>query len=621
MCGICGFLTNHNVNNQEVMASMQSAIAHRGREACKSWHDDFIWLGHNRLSLHDMKARADQPMISGNNRYVIVFNGEIYNYLELAQEYSLQLKTASDSEVLLELWSLMQADCLNKLNGMFAFAIYDKETKTISCGRDRLGVKPFYYYQNDEIFIFASEAKAILRHPLYHKELNREALSDYLSYGYITGEKTIYNGIKKLTPASFITISSQETNIKYYWNIADAIRSRAKTSKEEILDLLRSSIKLRQAGEISVDSFLSSGIDSTAITKLAFQNNSDIQTYTLGFDDKCHDESAVAKAFAESEGIKNKVIQLASPNVECLENIVEFFDQPFFDSSTLPFFQLCQAAAKSGKAFMTGDGGDEIFAGYETRKADLACLIGHKLPGFSSISQLISSIFEYIPANKGKVSLNYKLRQFFAFAGLSQQEAHYSWRLLFTEDEKKKLLNEEINKSLIDRQYQSWSNFHKIFEKYKNLPILQRQAIVDLETWLSDDILYKSDQCSMANTIEIRSPFLDYRLVEAAFTIPEKTKFDLFTGKKLLRNTLKDILPANILNRKKEGFGSPIANWLENQLKEPFFDIISSNSFKKLVSNTKEIENIYTEQLQRKRDNSYRLWAILMLALWQKRWM
>ena len=620
MCGICGFKSNRDFNKQAAITTMLASIAHRGRDASRSWSEEDIVLGHCRLSIKDLDSRSDQPMISTDGRYVIVFNGEIFNYNELKASITDFIpRTNSDTEILLELYTREGTECLNKLNGMFAFVVYDRIKKSIFCARDRFGVKPFYYCLSQNGFIFASEAKAILTTPLYQKQLNNEAISDYLSYGYITGSKTVFSGINRLEPAHYMIIDGEKSSKVCYWNLSERAKALSQPSQSEILELLQSSINCRLPQEVSVGCFLSSGIDSTSISLLAKQHTSNLPTFTFGFENKEYDESDFVKTFAANHKLDNTIFKSGAPTIEELQEIIFYFDQPFFDTSTIPFFKLCRMASKYIKTALTGDGGDEIFAGYETRKADLACLIGHKIPMWSKLSSLIASLLDYIPADSGKVSMNYKLKQFFKFAGLSPEESHYSWRLLYTEKEKQQLLSANIRESL--GNYNSFSNFERCFAKYSDRPILQQQALVDLNTWLADDILYKADQCAMASTIELRAPFLDYRLAEAAFAIPEKYKFNLLKGKKFLRETLSSVLPANVAKRKKEGFGSPISSWLKGPLKESFFDSVFSDGFSSLISAKGAIEELYKDHITDKRDNSYRLWALFMLSLWQKRWL
>lgn len=621
MCGICGFWSDSvNDDYQTVIQRMAESIRHRGRDICGLHVENSFGFGHQRLSILDLDSRANQPMISSNQRYLIVFNGEIYNYRELKNRIAdVELRTTSDTEVLLELWAREGENCLSSLNGMFAFAVFDRLERTISCVRDRLGVKPFYFWHDERNFVFGSEAKAILQHPNYKKSVNFQAISDYLSLGYITGTSTAFEGINKLEPASVMVFKDGRLFSRKYWRLEDNVCSNGSSSPGRFLELLDSAVNYRLISDVPVGSFLSGGIDSSAVTALAAAKNSDIRTFTIGFKEKSYDESRAASEFADSLGLPNETTFFHEPDPEYLMHIVRYFDQPFADTSTLPFFQLCADSSSRIMTVLCGDGGDEIFAGYETRRADLAAVTGFRsIPFWSALMRAGSSVMSLIPADRGKVSLHYKLRQFFANAHLPPAQSHYSWRLLFSEEEKKMLFNQKIVESL--SEHQTWNRFSEVFSSLESLPVLQQLAIADIKTWLVDDILYKADQSSMAHALEIRAPFLDYRLVEAAFSIPENKKFSIFQTKTLLRNELASILPAEVLRRKKEGFGSPVSVWFDGRLSSFFVELIHQNSFKEIFPDTGIILKLLDEHRTRRRDNGYRLWALLMLALWQKQW-
>jgi asparagine synthase (glutamine-hydrolysing) len=622
MCGICGFIKpDASVDRGLIIRQMADAIKHRGREISGFWVEDSAAFGHQRLSILDLDSRANQPMISADGRYVITFNGEIYNYRELRSRLgSISLKTTSDTEVLLELWAREGADCLAFLNGMFAFAIYDCRQKKLWCVRDRLGVKPLYYWFSQGSFSFASEAKALLEDPSIKVQLDVASLSDYLSLGYITGETTAFLGIKKLEPGHLLVLESGKMVRECYWDLAERLRRLDDSREPDILEILSSSVDYRLVSDVPVGSFLSGGIDSSAITALAAKKCHDLHTFTIGFNEKDYDESVAAADYAASLGLGNQTDIFSEPDPEFLTRLVSYFDQPFADTSTLPFFQLCENASRSIRTVLCGDGGDELFAGYETRRADLLALAGSRsIPFWNRLLGLGSSVVGLIPADRGKVSTHYKIRQFCEYAHLSPQQSHFSWRLLFNEADKQRLLHPDINKQL--EQHNTWSRFAGLFDKVADLPVLQQQAIIDLQTWMADDILYKADQASMAHALEIRAPFLDYRLVEAAFAIPEEKKFNLFATKTYLRKKLAHLVPSRILKKKKEGFGSPVSLWLEGRLAEFFADCIHDSSFKRFFPDSQAIMNLYQEHVDRVRDHGYRLWALLMLALWQKEWL
>ena len=622
MCGICGFLRlAPDQENDLIIRNMAATIRHRGQEASGVQVGSGMAFGHQRLSILDLDARSNQPMVSADRRFVITFNGEIYNFRELRARLSISsLSTTSDTEVLLELWAQYGPGCLAYLNGMFAFAVYDRELAELYCVRDRLGIKPLVYSKAGSDFVFASEAKALLAYPGCGRQLDFVALSDYLSLGYITGERTIFADIKKLLPGHYLKIANGKTQQFRYWNLGDRIGSgEYSAAGDGVLDLLESAVKYRLISDVPVGSFLSGGIDSAAVTTLAARHCSDLQTFTIGFKESSFDESANAASLSAGLGLPNHVDFFHEPDTEFLQSLVKYFDQPFADTSTLPFFQLCRNTSRSIKTVLCGDGGDEMFAGYETRRADLFAMTGYRVfPFWRQVLSLASALVGLVPADRGKVSTHYKVRQFCEFAHLPPPQSHFSWRLLFAEDEKKAMLSSNINAQL--GSHQTWNNFAAHYAELKGLPMLQQQAIVDLQTWLADDILYKADQASMAHTLEIRAPFLDYRLVEAAFAIPEKRKFTAFATKSLLRQKLATILPEPVLKRKKEGFGSPVSVWLENRLAKTFVDCIHDRQFKEIFPDTGSIMKLYDDHRNRRRDNGYRLWALFMFALWQKEW-
>ncbi len=621
MCGICGFTGLFGRDDAGVLVKkMAATLRHRGFDAAGSFVEPPVALGHQRLSILDLDHRADQPMLSADGRYVIVFNGEIYNFRELQQGMSEFVpRTSSDTEILLELWAREGPACLHRLNGMFAFGIYDRRSGTLYCVRDRLGVKPFYYWHQKGHFVFASEAKAILQHSAVKPALDRQAISDYLSLGYITGSSTAFSDIKKLEPGHYLIVRDGRVQNVCYWSLTERIRSGALTSADNIVDLLSSAVDYRLISDVPVGSFLSGGVDSSAITTMAARRNAGLQTFTIGFAEKKFDESLAAAEFAESLQLANHCEIFEEPDPDFLKKMVGYFDQPFADTSTVPFFQLCRNAAGRLRTVLCGDGGDELFAGYETRRADLAALIGFRsLPFWKTLSGFGSMLMRHLPADRGKVSWRYKLRQFCEFAHLPPPQSHFSWRLLFDENEKQALLNPDIVGEL--GRYQTWDRFAPLYAASADLPILQQQAIIDLQTWLPDDILYKADQASMAHTLEVRAPFLDFRIVEAAFAIPERRKFSLFKSKSLLRQKLAGLLPQKILTGKKEGFGSPVAVWLEGTLAGLFADSMHDAGFREFFPDTRLIMSLYEDHRQRVRDNGFRLWSLLMFALWLKEW-
>lgn len=624
MCGISGFYNlSRGMNCTAVLESMTNSLAHRGNEASGLWTNDNVFLGHQRLAIIDLDKRANQPFTSADGRYTITYDGIIYNFRQLRHHVTdHRFRTSSDTEVLIELWARLGPDCLQLLNGMFAFAIWDNHKKTLYCVRDRLGIKPLYFSKTESSFIFASEAKAILKHPSISTRLNPEAFIDFLTTGYVIGSKSIFAGINKLDPGTFLHFKPNgQISSHKYWNIEAITRAAGSVANhDKIPELLKTAVELRLISDVDLGTFLSAGVDSTVITKIACQQKALKASFSIGFDQAEFDESQAAKAFSQQLGLENHSEYFHEPEPEFLEKLVEHYDQPFADTSAVAYFQLCANASKSVKVVLSGDGGDELFGGYETCRADLLAQIGQRsIPFWHAICRSGSTLMSFIKADRGKVSLNYKMRQFFDQAQYSLQRSHFGWRQLFNNSELSALVATDAFAD--GRDYDAFTNFDTIYSRIFDLPILKQHALVDLQTWLVDDILYKSDQGSMAHGLETRTPFLDHRLVEAAMIIPEKQKFNLLKTKTGLRASLKQILPNEMLKRKKAGFNSPVSVWLENQLADLFLDTVHSQAFRQFFPDSNQIMKLYNQHLERKADQGFKLWALLMFGLWQKRWL
>ncbi len=617
MCGICGIFSFKAQVEPAAIKNMCRCLQHRGNNGNGVWIDKNIGLGHQRLAIIDLNPGANQPFINKRQDAVLTFNGEIYNFKSLKKQFfsDFPFRTSSDTEVLAELLSSKQSAALEQLNGMFAFAFYDRQRQKLTCARDRLGIKPFYYsYSPKNHFIFASEVKALLATSLISTEIDRQALSDYLSLGYITGERTIYKQIKKLLPGQLLEID-RHGNTKHvtYWAIEDHIAPEP-ADPAVILNHLREAINLRLVSDVPVAAFLSGGIDSSAITSLTKQCNYSPDCFSIGFHEKSFDESVSAEAFARQLNLKHYSQVFNAPDPNTLQSIAGHIDQPFADTSLLPTFQLCQNAAQSTRVVLSGDGGDEVFGGYETCRADLLQLMLFRQQPLSSYAinagKLLASI---IPADRGKVSTGYKVKQFFVYCMNEPARAHFSWRLYFNESEKQQLLDGQI-KSVTE----SFATFAGYYRQFRRLPILKQHMLVDLKTWLADDILFKADICSMAHGLELRTPFLDHQLLLRAFSLPTDAHFRKKKTKKLLKAALESVLPSKILKRKKSGFNCPVSTWLDNDYYELMRDNFSNKAFKELIPGQNFIENLLKEHKERKRDNGFRLWNLLMLSLWQQ---
>ncbi len=589
MCGIAGFISfkaDTPSNPDNVIRAMTNSIRHRGPDGEGFWSSEGVHLGHRRLSVIDLET-GDQPMVNDKGK-VIVFNGEIYNYKEIRQELETKkyiFKTDSDTEVLLQAFQEWGEACLDRLNGMFAFAIWDQSTKKLFIARDRVGKKPFYYYLGQGFFAFASELKGLMTIPEIkdHIDIDPQSISDYLSLGYILSPKSIYKQIKKLPPASAGWLCSKTSDLKLerYWKLEDHYLTNklpnSRETEEAFRELLFDAVKIRLYADVPIAGFLSGGIDSAAIlvamAKIAPKNS---QSLCMGFEEASFDESGAAKTTAGYLGIPLEILNNKTLGLEGLEKLIWHTDEPFADTSVLPTYQLCQAAKKKITVALSGDGADEILAGYPTYQADRIFRFYQHLP--TPLQKMFNNWGKkFLKPSYKKISFDYKARQFLGAAGMSPREAHYWWRNVFSEDEKANIMTRELQKEL--KGYSPFHAFDELHNRVPGISFLDQSLYVDCMTWLPDDILVKVDRMSMANGLEVRSPFLDYRLIEFAAKLPVEMKFSLSQKKAVLRKVMSPYLPPQTLKGPKRGFNAPVNRTLGLALKEAGASTLFNTNF------------------------------------------
>ncbi|MBI4968097.1 MAG: asparagine synthase (glutamine-hydrolyzing) [Rhodospirillales bacterium] len=567
MCGIAGIVTTAPGDPRLMEASvrrMTDALLHRGPDGEGVWLGDGVALGHRRLSIIDPAGGA-QPMI-GESGAVIVFNGEIYNYRELRADLEARgcrFKTESDTEVLLAGFEVFGEDILERLIGMFAFAIWQPDRKSLFLARDRLGKKPLVYFEGPGFFAFASEMKALLALDEVRPRVDIDplALSDFLSLGYIMTPRSILKGIAKLPAGHCGRYQGRQAGFRAvpYWRLEDFVtapRGRYDgRAREEFAALLDDAVRLRLRSDVPVAGYLSGGIDSASVMALAARHGgASLKTFCVSFEDASFDESELAGQTAKHLGLD--LTKLPCPNLQDdeLEHLGDAFDEPFADTSQIPTYLMNRAASRLTKVALTGDGADECLAGYSTYRADVL----HRLvSGFPSAvlrvaDGLASSLLR--PSYR-KVSFDYKLRRFLGGAGLDRRRAHYWWRGLFSEDEKGRILSPDIVKACAG--YDPFEIYAGYFAPVRSAAFLDQCLFVDIKTWLQDDILVKADRMSMANSVEVRSPFLDHRLVEFLAGLEPPAKMLGLSQKRILRHAMQGRLPASVLRRPKQGFNAP----------------------------------------------------------------
>ncbi|WP_299247989.1 asparagine synthase (glutamine-hydrolyzing) [uncultured Cytophaga sp.] len=614
MCGITGFISSNWVLND--LQKMTRKLKHRGPDAegFYSNTEQDIFLGHRRLSILDLSDAANQPFYSNDNRYVMVYNGEVFNYQEIAAKYAIQTKTTSDTEVIIELFAKIGVDAFQEFNGMFAIAIWDTLEEKLTLVRDRFGIKPLCYYDGPNGFAFASELKAIIELPI-PRLINTEALADYLFLEYIPKPNTIFQNIKKLTNGCYLEVTNKvNVKIKSFYDIRDKYNPtpiKEENAIEEFHSLLSKAVKSRMISDVPIGAFLSGGVDSSLIVaKFQEQSALPVETFTISFDEKKFDESSYARRVADILKTNHHEYKLPKEDIfNVLKDAVEFYDEPFSVSSVLPSLLISKVTKQHTSVALSGDGGDELFMGYNTyywyNRIDTLKKIG----GNASL-KLAGSILKMLG---GKPAL--KARYFEGandadpYLNLWSQEQH-----MFTQKEIGSLLNYKY-KHATTIPY--WESLEKI-----SLSNEQAISFFDINHYLADDLMYKMDIASMRHSLEVRCPFLDYNLAEFAINLPLDLKIKNGTQKYILKKALERYIPKDIIYRTKWGFSAPTEGWLkgshnyliEHYLNKKYIDAQG-------IFNSNEIEKLTFEFKSGNLFHNKRIWTLLIFQLWFEQFM
>lgn len=621
MCGITGkiYFDYSMTVNPEELKRMTDSLYHRGPDDEGFYLNGNIALGFRRLSIIDLNT-GHQPLSNEDGSVWIVFNGEIYNYKELQENLKKQghiFRTKSDTETIVHLYEQYGIDCLKYLQGMFAFSIWDNNKKQLFCARDRFGIKPFYYYINNDQFVFGSEIKAILKVEGIHKTLSQEALDSYFAFGYITNDLSIYKNIKKLQPAHYLLISFKEKlsiEIKRYWNIhfePDYSKTVEQWS-EEIENCLSEAVKLHMISDVPIGAFLSGGIDSSSVVALMAQNsNRPIKTFSIGFKQQKFNELKYAAEVAKRYGCEHHEQIVEPESINLLPKLVNAYDEPFADPSAIPTYYVSKLAREFVTVALSGDGGDELFAGYDS---------------YSKFKRLYSLPFNFkrawmnkfiwgnfhrlIPQSvKGKGALYF----------LSQNKKYLgAYLCVWTKNERQRL----ISNHHLAKNSKNASEFFKeeILKKELHHDFISNLQYLDLNTYLVDDILTKVDRASMMNSLEVRIPLLDHKFAELSFKIPWNLKIKGREKKFIFKTSMHTHLPENILNHPKQGFAVPLSLWFKDDLKEYVNDtLLSPNSYSSSYLDLSYIKKIVNSNQNGMRDFSTKIWSLLFFEEWLKK--
>lgn len=641
MCGFTGFWHPEASVSEESLRQLGTKMAdrlrYRGPDDHGVWCDPAVGLvmAHRRLSIVDLSSLGHQPMISSSGRYVLVYNGEIYNAQELRQERIAEggsFKSQTDTEVLLEgfdAWGVKKV--LSKCIGMFAFALWDRETRTLTLGRDRLGIKPLYYGFQGKTLFFGSQLRSFLPHPAWEGTLDRQALASYFYYSYVPSPQSIYQGISKLKPGSFLEIQQgKEGEEISYWDLEETVKNSLanplrRTEEDHIADLenlLKDSVGRRMVADVPLGAFLSGGIDSSLVVALMqAQSERPIKTFSIGFNEKDFDESHYAKKVAHHLGTDHHELYVTpAQSQEVIPSLSDFYDEPFADSSQIPTYLVSKMAREQVTVALSGDGGDELFGGYA--RYFLGKKMWHRLQRLPRGARPVISKFataftpetwtkigNYLPTSYFSNQLGDKIQKGVAFLDSGSQEDFYaslcsSW---------------ESSSAAAWEVVQGAQPLNSA--PFTDLPLsfVGKMQLADTKFYLPGDILTKVDRASMAVSLEARVPLLDHRLFERAWQLPESIKIKEGQGKWILRQILKKYLPEPLFERPKRGFGVPIGNWMRTDLRDWCESLLSQEALASSgILNPEPIRQLWQEHLDQTYNRQYSLWNVLMFQMWHQ---
>ena len=640
MCGITGFIDFKKESTKEDISVMTDTLSHRGPDGSGveilELDEASIGLGHRRLSIIDLTSFGKQPMQLENNW--ICFNGEVYNYAEIKNkliDLGHSFSGNSDTEVILHAYAEWGKDCVHRFIGMFAFVILDIQTHEVICVRDRAGIKPFFYYYKDGLFLFSSELKAFYKHPRFKKVLNRNSVAAFMQYGNIPTPHCVFENCYKLKPGHFLqfslgdadkVLSNSLVNQSQYWNVYDAYNKPKlnidfDSAKKETIELLTSACNYRMVADVPVGVFLSGGYDSSAVAAILQQDRTEkLKTFTISVPDIGLNEAEYARQTSEILGTDHTEIECSQKDaLNLIQDLPYYYDEPFADSSAIPTTLVSLMARKQVTVALSADAGDEVFAGYN--RYDYLLRYGQKLrsiPGFARIG--IAGIMDVVPANKIPV-----LKKKYNFPN------RYEKLKSLLKDPSSEQIMLSLSEQFTDKQLADFLNFtpQKLSTAYNSkelinasLSPLSYMMAIDYQTYLVDDILQKVDRATMTASLEGREPFLDHRVIEYAAQLPDDFKYHNGIKKYILREIVHDYIPKEKMDRPKMGFAIPLASWMQNELKEMVDDYINEKNIREQgLFNWKAVNRLKINFFSGKTEYDFKLWYLLMFQMWYERWM
>jgi len=629
MCGITGiFLTDPRARvDGNVLEAMTRRLTHRGPDDqgvfFSTTHPN-VALGHRRLSIIDL-SHGRQPISNETNSVHVVCNGEIYNFQDLRKDLEVRghvFRTRSDTETLVHLYEEHGADLVQFLRGMFAFAIYDEERGRLLLARDRLGQKPLFYAQAPDRFLFASEIAPLVEEGGVARRLDVAALDEYLTYQYVAAPRTIFKDVRKLPPASVAVYEDSRLTVSRYWSLpaGDELPCDEKRVTSLLRDTLFEATELRMISDVPIGAFLSGGVDSTVTVGIMSRLVSEpVHTFSIGFREGLYDETRYARIAAEAAGTDHQELIVEPEGLDALPMLIERFGEPFSDSSAIPTYHVARATSSRVKVALTGDAGDECFAGYPRYRAVKLASYFDRLPS-SARAVASSRLWQVLPASPEQKSFRRRLKKLMQALALSPEKRYLRWIEIFPKDLKGLL----YTRGLVDRLAGSDADrlITDAYTHFERRDFLTATTLVDLMTYLPFDLLVKVDIAAMANGLETRSPFLDHKVVELAARIPMALKMRGWDSKYILKRAFADIIPPEIARRGKMGFGMPIADWFRDRhagfLRE---HLLSGRAAARGLFRAKTVARLVEDHAGGRFDHAYRLWSLLVFELWAQRFL
>lgn len=599
---------------------MNDSIRHRGPDDEGYYQDAQASLAMRRLSIIDLHT-GQQPISNETGDVWVVYNGEIYNFKEVRTELerrSHTFKTKTDTEIIVHAYEEYGDDCVKRFNGMFAISLWDARQRRLFLARDRVGIKPLYYWAGQDKLVFASELKALILHPDVPRQTNLAALDLFLTLEYIPAPHTIFEGIFKLLPGHTLTLENGDVKIHQYWDVPYQPVSQSEAECAETLSgLINEAVRMRLISDVPLGAFLSGGIDSSTIVGYMSRNMSEpVQTFSIGFEDDTYDELPYANAVAKHFGTNHHVEVLKPDIVSLVEHLVPHHDEPFADTSIFPTYLVSKLASQKVKVVLSGDGGDELFAGYDTYIAAKLDRYYGRLPG-ALRQHVLPKFAEWLPPQPAKKGLINKVKRMVEGGALDPSLQHTRWMMFLNSAEKDVLYRSDLRATLNDDLAADY--FSGYFGKANRFDILAQQQYVDIKTYLADDILTKVDRMSMAVSIEARVPLLDYHIVEFAMNLPPHMKLNGSRTKSILRNAVKRLVPDLVLEKPKQGFSIPMKHWLRGSLKPMMHDLLSKDSLHRLgYFDHQVVLKWMQEHLDGRANYSHRLWSLMVFEMWHR---